>query len=93
VTIRETITPTCDVPLSVAVEELTGFEILGIQKRFGKTMDSMGGAEILMGTVWALENRDAKTKSWTAVESMTMRALSGYFPAEPEDPDTPLDGG
>lgn len=83
--------PTLDVPLSVAVEELTGFEVLGVQKRFRKNMDGLGGAEILMGTVWAYENRDGKTASWQTIEAMTMRELTGYFEAEPEEPETPLD--
>lgn len=89
----EPITPTLDVPLSVAVEELTGYEILGVQKRFGKSMDAMGGAEILLGTVHAYENRGGKTASWQVIEGMTMRQLTGYFQTEPEDELSPLDSG
>jgi hypothetical protein len=76
---REPITPTLDVGLEVAVEEMTGFEALGIEKRFGRKMEDLGGMALLMGAVWVYENRDGKKASWNAIEAMTLRQLRGYF--------------
>lgn len=82
------IKPTHDVPLSVAVEEITGFETLGIEKRYGRKMEELGGTTLLMGVVWVYENRGDKKTSWSAIEARTLRELNGYFPAEPVDADT-----
>ena len=92
---REPVTPTADVPLSVAAEELTGFEVLAIERRFGASLEALGGVSVLVGAVWALENRDGAKVSWAAVEARTLRELNGYFPPEPdnaeeEDPGTHL---
>lgn len=94
---RPKIEPTVDVPMSVATEEITGFEAIGIEKRFGRKLEELGGTSLMIGLVWVYENRTAK-KSWTAVEGMTLRELQGYFQPEPddtdpEDPDTEVGKG
>jgi hypothetical protein len=91
---REPVVPTSDMPLSVAAEELTGFETLAIEKRFGRKMEELSAASLTMAIVWACENRTAKT-AWNVVEAMTLRQLGGYFQDEPpdvdaEDPDSDL---
>jgi len=82
----EEVKPTADVPLEEAVQELTGFEVLGIQKRFGTDFEKLGGLQALIGTVWALENRQVKT-DWSTVERMTIKQLNGYFPEREPDPE------
>jgi len=79
--------PTVDIPLSVAVEELTGFEVIGIQDHFRTTMENLGAIKLVIGACWAYENRTAKT-SWSAVEGRTLKELNGFFAEEPEDPDS-----
>jgi len=85
VTEREPIKPTLDVPLTHAVEELTGFESLQIERRFNKKLEELGGVGLTIGVVWAYENRDGQKRNWSSVENMTFRELTGYFAAEPED--------
>jgi len=90
----EPIKPTCPWPMSVAVEELTGFEVLGIETHYRTTLDKLGAIGTLIGAVWAYESRttsDGKPASWRAIEGMTIRALTGYFEPEPDDidPDSP----
>ena len=78
--------PTIDLPLSEAVQGLTGFEALGIQKHYGTTFDQLGGIALTIGVVWAYENRGDKKRSWASVEAMTFRELTaGYFAPEPDD--------
>lgn len=71
-----------DLPLSEAVEELTGFEVLGIQTHYGSTMEQLGAIKLVLGAVWAYANRAEKT-SWQKVESMTLKQLNSYFGPEP----------
>ena len=78
--------PTIDLPLSEAVESLTGFEVLGIQAHFKATMENLGAIALTIGSVWAWENRTTKT-SWTAVEGRTLKDLNGFFAPEPDDTD------
>lgn len=89
----EPIKPTLDLPMSVAVEELTGFEIIAIERHFKTKLDELGAIALLVGTVWAYETRAAGKASvpWPSVEGMTLRQLTGYFEPEPDDvmPDDP----
>jgi hypothetical protein len=78
--------PTLDIPLSEAVQGLTGFEVIAIQERYRTTMEHLGAIKLTLGTVWAWENRTTKT-SWPTVESRTLKDLNGYFAAEPDDTD------
>lgn len=73
----------CALPLSVAAEELTGFEVLAIQKAMGKAMEAFNGTELLLAVVWAFRSRTGET-SWADVKSMTVRALGAYFAPEPK---------
>lgn len=75
--------PVVDLPLSVAVEELTGFEVIAVEKHFAKDFQDLGGFKTLLGTVWVYGNRDGRTMDWKAVKSMTLKQLNGYFVAEP----------
>lgn len=79
--------PVVDIPLSDAVQELTGFEALGVEKRFKTKLEDMGGISLTIGVVWAYENRGDKSRSWASVEQMTFKALSNYFAPEPDDID------
>jgi hypothetical protein len=88
----------CDLPLSVAAEELTGFEVIAIQTHFKADLSDLGGARTLLGAVWAYGNRDGATLSWNAVKSMTLKQLNAVFAPEPidadaSDPDTELGKG
>jgi hypothetical protein len=93
---KRTTEPVCDLPMSVAVEELTGFEVIGIEKHFGVTLDALGGISTMIGAVWAYESRAAgKPVPWASVKAKTLRELTEYFAAEPddvmpEDPDSEL---
>lgn len=84
--------PKCAVPMSVATEELTGFEVLGIEKHFGVSLDRIGTISLMIGVIWALESRAAsRPASWAAIKNMTIKDMSEYFPPEPDDamPDEP----
>lgn len=81
------ITPTVDIPLSDAVQELTGFEALAVQRRFGQKIEDMGGVSLAIGVVWAYENRGEKKRAWVSIEGMSFRELMGYFSPEPDDVD------
>ncbi len=74
----EPVKPTIDMPLDEALQELTGFEVIGSQKHYGDQFEKLGGIRTLCAAVWAWENRTAKV-SWAAVEGRTLRELSGYF--------------
>lgn len=84
---REPIKPTVDLPLKDAIEELTGFEIIAIQKHYGADINDLGGVRALCGAVWAYENRTAKV-SWQTVENMPLRELGGYFAKYNPDADS-----
>jgi hypothetical protein len=84
VTNRPEIKPTVDFSLSEAAQELTGFETIALEKKFGKRMDAFGVGEAAAGFVWTFENRDRKV-SFDEIAKWTNRELSGYFAPEPED--------
>lgn len=80
--------PVNDLPLSVASEEMTGYEVLKVQAHFKKDLADLGTAMLLIGVVWVYECRRAeKIVPWSDVESMTLKQLSAYFAPEPDDPD------
>lgn len=82
-------------PVSVAVQELTGWETIAIKKHYKVDLSQLGGVELTMATVWALENRrrseaNDPPATWTEVESLSLRQLNGYFPPEPAEPDSEM---
>lgn len=83
----EEIKPTLDMPLKEAINELTGFEVIGIQKHYGAQFEQLGGIQAICGTVWAFENRTVKTE-WSAIERRTIRELNGYFAERDADPES-----
>lgn len=88
----EPIKPTLDLPLSVAVEELTGFEVIAIERHYKMKLEELGGIRTLVGAVWAFEQRKSdKPVPWASIEALSMRQLGGYFEDEPDDvmPDDP----
>lgn len=80
------IAPTIGVPLSDAVQELTGFEAMMIERRYDKKLEELGGIALTIGVVYIYENRNGK-RAWSSVENMTFRELTGYFAPEPDDID------
>jgi hypothetical protein len=78
---REPIKPTVDFPLSEAADELTGFEIIAIEKHYGR-LDTLVLGQLTVGFVWAFENRATK-RTWAEIEAWSMAALNGYFAPEP----------
>jgi len=87
-----------DLPLSAAVEELTGFEVIAIQNHFKADFQELGGVRSLLGAVWAYGNRDGATLSWNAVKALTLKQMNDLFApepvdADPSDPDTDLGKG
>lgn len=83
---QQPVTPTLDIPLSEAVEGLTGFEVIAVEKHFGRTLADLGAVLLVIGVVWAYENRENKT-DWSIVKARSLRELNGYFAPEPADPD------
>ena len=79
--------PLVPVPLEEALNDLTGFEVIGIQNHYGTELEKLGGARTLLGAVWAYRNR-TETTSWHQVESMTMRDLDATFAKRDPDPDS-----
>jgi hypothetical protein len=84
--VREPVKPTSELTLTDAVQELTGFEALLVERRFNKKLEELGGTSLTIGVVWAYENRDGNKRAWSSVENMSFRELTGYFTPEPEDP-------
>ena len=78
---------TLDMPLEEAINDLTGFEVLAIEREFGDRMENLGGIRTLMGTIWAYENRDAK-RPWADVKAMTMKEMQAYFAKKSPDPES-----
>jgi hypothetical protein len=89
----EPVKPSVDLPMSMAAQELTGFEILAVEKRYRASFADLGPIKLLIGTVWAYANRDGQQRAWPDVEAMTMRELSGFFEPEPEDMTEDSDAG
>jgi hypothetical protein len=89
---RPKIVPEYDAPFSVAVNDLTGFEYIGIQKHFGNPFEKLSAAERVIGVVWALKNRDGQAP-WSSVTGMSMTELAGYFPPEPDGDDPKAQSG
>lgn len=83
---REQIAPTLDIPMDVAAEELTGFEVLAIQKHYKLDLRELGAVRTMIAVVWCYENR-REAVGWPAVEAMTLRQLSGYFAPGSVEPD------
>ncbi len=87
--------PVCEWPLSQALEELFGWEVLVIEKKFGRDLGSLPSVSLTMAVLWAMENRRRKaTKTspfgWPDVETMSLRQMNAYFPKPPnEDLDEP----
>lgn len=81
--------PVCELPLSTAVEELTGYELLKLEQHFKKEFSDLGATKVAMGVVWAYEcRRVERIIPWPDVEQMTLRQYGSYFAPEPEDPET-----
>lgn len=78
--------PVVDIPLSVAVEEMTGFETIAVENHFKKEFNSLGGVKSLIGAIWVYANRDGKKMDWNAVKAMTLKQMQGFFAPSPDDP-------
>jgi hypothetical protein len=76
-----------NLPLSDAVEELTGFEVLAIESYFGRDLNDLGSLRTLLGTVWVYRNRNGQKTDWTAVKAMTLKELQAYFAPSPDEPE------
>lgn len=80
-------TPVVDLPLDEAIQELTGFEVLEIEKHFGRPMEQLGGTSLLIGAVVVFEKRAGRSPSWQVVKGRSMKQLSQFFADESVDPD------
>lgn len=81
---RPEIKPSVDFPLSGCSEELTGFETIELEKRFGR-MDSWGTGTVLTAFVWAFEKRTNPQITIEDVKGRSTRELKGFFAPEPDD--------
>lgn len=75
-------------PLDEAVESLTGFEVLDIEKHYGKSVDDIGAIALMYGVIHAYENRDGRKLSWAGVKAMTLKEARAYFADPVVDPDS-----
>lgn len=81
------IKPTLDIPMSEAMQRLTGFEIVKIKKQLKRpSLADADPIETMYGVMWAYENRTHPV-TWDAVMSMEMNEVQGYFAPEPVEPD------
>lgn len=78
--------PVVDLPLSAAVEELTGFEVIAVENHFRKDFQALGGMKTLIGAVWVYGNRDGRKMEWATAKGMTLKQMQCYFAPEPDDP-------
>jgi hypothetical protein len=84
--------------LQEAMEMLTVGEVQGIERHYGRSMESgnLSGTDLTAGVVWALERRKFTGKDkpdWSVFEGWTMKNLNDYFEpeeieVEPADPET-----
>jgi hypothetical protein len=81
-----------DIPLSVAAEELLGWEVLAIERHYGAGMENLSGSTLLIGCVWAFSNRTDAKRSWVDVEAMSLKTLGAFFAPEPA-PASPEEAG
>ena len=83
------IKPTCQWPLLEAIEELTGCEIIAIEREFKCHVESLSQHQTIIGVVWAFENREHE-RTWAEIKSLRRKELTGYFQPEPKDDEDPL---
>lgn len=77
----------CEWPQSEAIQHLRGDEVFAICKHFAvKDVTDAGGIQLLVGTVWAYENRREPT-SFAAVAKWVVADLVAYFAPEPVEPE------
>lgn len=79
--------PVVDIPIDLASEELTGFEVLAIGARFRAHLADLDPLVGLAAVVWCFENRDDKVTSWNTIAAWTQRQVADYFADPSEDPD------
>ena len=81
------IEPKLNMPMSEAMQRLTGYEMLKIKKQLKRTSIADGDPiETMYAVMWAFENRNAPT-TWDSVMALEMHEVQGYFQPEPADPD------
>lgn len=78
-----------ELPIEQAFRELTGFEVLGIQRHYALDMAHFGSTVTLLGTVWAYKCRAGEKPTWDSVERMTLEELRAFFPQTDPDPESP----
>lgn len=72
-------------PLSVAVEEMTGFEVIAIESHFKRDFQDLGAMKTLIGAVWVYGNRNGQKMEWATAKGMTLKQMQNYFVPEPEE--------
>jgi len=78
-----------DMPLSEAMKDLTGFELIAIEDHYKTSIDKLSGLRAMYGVIFALENRAKKT-TWSEVQSLKLSEVEEYFPDEDDMDDAPL---
>jgi hypothetical protein len=85
-TSNEPVKHTLDIGFGDATQGLTGYEVFAIEKHFGRGTEDLHSIELMVGTVWAYESRNAeKPVSWTIPCNMTVKQLRDYFAPDDDD--------
>ncbi len=79
------IKPSVDFSLQDAVNELTGFETIALEKKYQKRLDAFYLGELTVGLVFTFEKRTNPQITWDEVGKRTQKELSGFFTPESDD--------
>lgn len=73
--------PIIDMSFGEASKELTGFDVIEVEKHYHASMENFSGVQILKSTVYALRKR-VDPLSWEDVESLTLSQLKAHFASD-----------
>lgn len=76
-----------DFPISEAMDDLTGFEIIAVRKAFGASIANLPEEDVLFAFVWAFEKRERPDVTPDEIRGWKMRAVREYFADEPVEVD------
>lgn len=81
-----------DLPVKAAIQGLTGFELLAIQRRYHvNSITALGDTALTIGMVFSYARREDPSVTWDDVEAMTFEQYEACF--APTDPDPDSDQG
>jgi hypothetical protein len=68
-----------DLPMEVASEELTGFDLIAVEKHWKSPFNSLDPMRMMMSVIYVHANRNGNTATWDDVQSMKLKEMSAFF--------------